>query len=98
MSPRTLSTSPRLLKDIALPKNSFVGAVIGAAASVCGFAIIWHIWWLAILGLIGSFAVFVWYAWQDEHEHIIPVEEVRANARERRRIRMEHLHTLSQST
>ena len=27
-----------------------------------------------------------------------PVEEVRANARERRRIRMEHLHKLSQST
>jgi len=42
--------------------------------------------------------VFVWYAWQDEHEHIIPVEEVMKNARERRRIRMEHLHTLSQST
>jgi cytochrome o ubiquinol oxidase subunit 1 len=41
--------------------------------------------------------VFVWYAWRDEHEHIIPLEEVRANARERRRIRMEHLHNLSQS-
>jgi cytochrome o ubiquinol oxidase subunit 1 len=50
------------------------------------------------LGLIGAFAVFVWYAWQDEHEHIIPLDEVRANARERRRIRMEHLHQLSQST
>jgi cytochrome o ubiquinol oxidase subunit 1 len=55
-------------------------------------------WWLAILGLIGAFAVFVWYAWRDEHEHVIPVEEVRHNARERRRIRMEHLHHLSQST
>ena len=54
--------------------------------------------WLAIVGLIGAFAVFVWYAWQDEHEHVIPVEEVRKNARERRRIRMEHLHNLSQST
>ena len=39
--------------------------------------VIWYIWWLAILGLIGAFAVFVWYAWRDEHEHIIPVEEVR---------------------
>ena len=38
------------------------------------------------------------YAWRDENEHIIPVEEVRKNARERRRIRMEHLHTVSQST
>ena len=72
--------------------------IVAFFASVCGFAVIWHIWWLAILGLIGAFAVFVWYAWQDEHEHIIPVDEVRANARERRRIRMEHLHTISQST
>ena len=31
-------------------------------------------------------------------QRLIPVEEVRANARERRRIRMEHLHELSQST
>jgi len=41
--------------------------------------------------------VFVWYAWRDEHEHIIPIEEVIANARERRRIRMENLHEISQS-
>ena len=53
---------------------------------------------LTLIGQAIAFAVFVWYAWQDEHEHIIPVEEVRKNARERRRIRMEHLHTLSQST
>jgi cytochrome o ubiquinol oxidase subunit 1 len=85
-------------QPIEMPIDTPTGVICAFFASVCGFAIIWHIWWLAILGLIGAFAVFVWYAWQDEHEHIIPVEEVRKNARERRRIRMEHLHTLSQST
>jgi len=85
-------------KPIEMPLNTPVGVICAFFTSVCGFAIIWHIWWLAIAGLIGAFAIFVWYAWQDEHEHIIPVEEVRANARERRRIRMEHLHELSQST
>ena len=85
-------------QPIEMPIGTPTGVICAFFASVCGFAIIWHIWWLAILGLIGAFAVFVWYAWQDEHEHIIPVEEVRKNARERRRIRMEHLHTLSQST
>jgi cytochrome o ubiquinol oxidase subunit 1 len=85
-------------QPIEMPINTPTGVICAFFTSICGFAIIWHIWWLAILGLIGSFAVFVWYAWQDEHEHIIPVEEVRANARERRRIRMEHLHELSQST
>jgi cytochrome o ubiquinol oxidase subunit 1 len=85
-------------QPIEMPINTPTGVICAFFASVCGFAVIWHIWWLAILGLIGAFAVFVWYAWQDEHEHIIPLDEVRANARERRRIRMEHLHQLSQST
>jgi len=84
-------------QPIEMPLNTPTGVIVAFFASVCGFAIIWYIWWLAIVGLIGAFAVFVWYAWRDEHEHIIPVEEVRANARERRRIRMEHLHNLSQS-
>jgi cytochrome o ubiquinol oxidase subunit 1 len=85
-------------QPIEMPVNTPTGVIVAFFASICGFAVIWHIWWLAILGLIGAFAIFVWYAWRDEHEHIIPVEEVRANARERRRIRMEHLHEISQST
>src|SRR5438309_411078 len=85
-------------QPIEMPLNTPVGIICAFFASICGFALIWYIWWLAIVGLIGAFAIFVWYAWRDEHEHIIPVEEVIANARERRRIRMENLHQLSQST
>ncbi len=84
-------------QPIEMPLNTPTGVIVAFFASVCGFAVIWYIWWMAILGLIGAFAIFVWYAWRDEHEHIIPLEEVRANARERRRIREEHLHNLSQS-
>jgi cytochrome o ubiquinol oxidase subunit 1 len=85
-------------QPIEMPLNTPTGVIVAFFASICGFAIIWYIWWLAIVGLIGAFAIFVWYAWRDEHEHIVPVEEVIANARERRRIRMGALHTVSQST
>jgi cytochrome o ubiquinol oxidase subunit 1 len=85
-------------QPIEMPLNTPTGVIVAFFASVCGFALIWYIWWLAIVGIIGAFVIFVWYAWRDEHEHIIPIEEVRENARERRRIRMEHLHKLSQST
>ena len=61
-----------------MPVNTPTGVIVAFFASLCGFAVIWYIWWLAILGLIGAFAIFVWYAWRDEHEHIIPVEEVSA--------------------
>src|SRR3954452_18856411 len=85
-------------QPIEMRLNTPTGVIVAFFASLCGFSIIWHIWWLAMVGLVGPFAVLVWYAWRDEHEHIIPVEEVRENARERRRIRMENLHQLSQST
>jgi len=79
---------------IEMPVNTPTGVICAFFASICGFAVIWYIWWLAILGLIGAFAIFVWYAWRDEHEHIIPVEEVARLERERRRIRHDLLQTL----
>jgi len=82
-------------EDIEMPLNTPTGVICAFFASICGFAVIWHIWWLAILGLIGAFAIFVWYAWRDEHEHIIPAEEVARIEGERRRIRGELLKTLT---
>ena len=81
-------------QPIEMPVNTPTGVIVAFFASLCGFAIIWYIWWLAILGLIGAFVVFVWYAWRDEHEHIIPLDEVITNARERRRVRHELLQDL----
>jgi cytochrome o ubiquinol oxidase subunit 1 len=43
-------------KDIYLPKNSAIGIYIAAFAFLLGFGIIWHIWWLAGLGLVGAIA------------------------------------------
>jgi cytochrome o ubiquinol oxidase subunit 1 len=81
-------------EDIEMPLNTPVGVICAFFASVTGFAVIWYIWWLAILGLIGAFAALVWYAWRDEHEHIIPAAKVAELERERRRIRAEQLKTM----
>ena len=43
---------PDFYVDLVLPKNSFVGAFIGGTAFVFGFAMIWHIWWLAAASLV----------------------------------------------
>ena len=78
-----------------MPVNTPTGVICAFFASLTGFAVIWYIWWLAILGLIGAFAVLVWYAWRDEHEHIIPAAEVAELERERRRVRADLLKTLT---
>ncbi len=61
---------------IELPRNSPTGLVCAFFASVMGFALIWHIWWLAIGGLLGAWATFVVFAWRDRAEEIMGADEV----------------------
>jgi cytochrome o ubiquinol oxidase subunit 1 len=63
-------------RDIEMPKNSPTGFVCAFFATVMGFALIWHIWWMVILGGIGAFATFVVFAWRDHDEYVIPAAEV----------------------
>lgn len=73
---------------IEMPRNSPTGFVCAFFATVMGFALIWHIWWMVIAALIGAYATFVVFAWRDHDEYEIPADEVaridRANIAERR--------------
>jgi len=77
-------------QPIEMPRNSPTGFVCAFFASVTGFALIWHIWWMAIVALIGAYATFVVFAWRDHDEYEIPAEEVarldRANREARREL------------
>jgi cytochrome o ubiquinol oxidase subunit I len=70
-----LSAEPAY-EPIEVPRNSPTGFITAFFAVLVGFALIWHIWWLAIVGLIGAYATFVGFAWRDVAEKIIPQEEV----------------------
>src|SRR6185437_1575987 len=84
----TLETREPDYRDIEMPRNSPTGFVCAFFASVTGFSLIWHIWWLVGLGLAGAFATFVVFAWRDHDEYVIPAQEVaridRVNIAERR--------------
>ena len=41
-------------------------------AVVTGFALIWHIWWLVAVGLIGAFVALLAFAFRDNEEVEIP--------------------------
>lgn len=64
--------------DIALPKNTGFGVYIAAAAFIVGFAVIWHIWWLALVGLVALIGIVIASTLRDdeESEHIISAKEV----------------------
>ena len=76
---------------IETPRNSPTGVVCAFFATAVGFALIWHIWWLAALGLLGAYATFVVFAWRDVAEEEVSVAEVTRIARENRRLRSEAL-------
>ena len=71
-----LQTRERDYEDIELPRNSPTGFVCAFFATIMGFALIWHIWWMVALGAIGAFATFVVFAWRDHEEYVIPAAEV----------------------
>jgi cytochrome o ubiquinol oxidase subunit 1 len=74
-------------EPIEVPRNSATGVVTAFFAVVVGFALIWHIWWMAGLGLAGSFATFVVFAWRDVSEQVIPAAEVARIDRKNREAR-----------
>jgi cytochrome o ubiquinol oxidase subunit 1 len=45
--------------------------------------LIWHIWWLAIIGLLGTITVSVRHAWRTELEDIVPLATISEHERAR---------------
>ena len=70
-----LAAEPRY-GPIEMPRNSPTGFITALFAVITGFSLIWHIWWLVVLGLAGAYATFVVFAWRDVTEIEIPAEEV----------------------
>jgi cytochrome o ubiquinol oxidase subunit 1 len=64
--------------DIIMSYKSNAGIVIGAMSFVFAFAMVWQIWWLAILGGFGVFAAVLSQTFRDHAEHRIPASEVEA--------------------
>jgi len=61
---------------IEMPRNTPTGFICAFFATIMGFALVWHIWWLVIAGGVGAYATFVVFAWRDVDEYCIPAEEV----------------------
>lgn len=63
-------------EDILMPKNSPLGLYIGIFAFLFCFGIVWYMFWLAGLGLIGVIACILIRLCEKETEYFIPAEEV----------------------
>ena len=53
------------MKPIEMPRNSPTGFITAFFAAVTGFALIWHIWWMVILGLLAAAVTILVFGWSD---------------------------------
>ena len=65
---------PPRYQDIEMPKNSAVGVVMGGLSFALGFAMVWHIWWLALGSALRMWIALIVRASNDDAEYVLPAE------------------------
>jgi cytochrome o ubiquinol oxidase subunit 1 len=75
---------PDQYQSIEMPRNSPNGFVTAFLAVVTGFAMIWHIWWMAILGVACALLTLLTFGWMERGE----VEISGAQLAEAERVRL----------
>ena len=63
-------------QPIHMPKNTSSGILMALGITAAGFAAIWHILWLAIVGLVGAFIVFLFRAYNNDVDYYVQPDEV----------------------
>lgn len=66
----------REYESIEMPRSSPTGFVTAFFAVITGFALIWHIWWMASVGLLGAAVTLLAFMFRTEDEIEIPAEQV----------------------
>lgn len=65
-------------EDIELPKNTGTGVIIAGFAFIAGFAMIWHLWWLAPVGVVGIILSVIIRSTNDDTEYTVTADELAA--------------------
>ena len=73
-------------RKIHMPSGTGTGVVLAGLSVAFGFAMIWYMWWLAGLALVGIFATTIFHTFNYKRDFYIPVEDVIASEDARTRL------------
>ncbi|MDX6805830.1 cytochrome o ubiquinol oxidase subunit I [Terrihabitans rhizophilus] len=73
-------------RPIHMPKNTGTGVVLSALALICGFAMIWYIWWLAALSFLAILIGGIAHTFNYNRDFYIPADEVLRTEEQRTQI------------
>ena len=68
---------------IHMPRNTSAGVVLAATSTLLGFAMIWHVWWLAIASLLVTVAWAIRNSFDLDRDYHIAADVVDATERAR---------------
>ncbi|WP_457105183.1 cytochrome o ubiquinol oxidase subunit I [Methylobacterium sp. P5_C11] len=63
-------------KPIHMPKNTATGAILAGLNFAFGIAMIWYVWWLAILSFVAIFVVAIAHTFNYNRDYYIPADVV----------------------
>ena len=86
----TAYVKPEKYEEIHMPKNSGAGFIIAVFSLAFGFAAIWDMWWLVIVGFLGIVITWIWKSFDEDVDYYVPVAEVE-------RIENEHFENISKA-
>jgi cytochrome o ubiquinol oxidase subunit I len=77
MKQRGVDMKAAVYRPIHMPRNTGTGFIMAVFIGFAGFAMIWHIWWLAIAGFAAAMVALVRHAFDDDRDYYVEAEEVR---------------------
>ncbi|KTT25920.1 cytochrome o ubiquinol oxidase subunit I [Pseudacidovorax intermedius] len=78
-------------QPIHMPANTAAGVIISAFSTVFGFALIWHMWPLAVGSFVATIAATIIHTFNYKRDYYIPAEEVSATETARTQLLARHV-------
>jgi len=63
-------------QDIYMPQGTWAGIVLAGLSTICGFALIWQVWWLAVVMLAGIVATAIYHTFNYSRTFFIKADHV----------------------
>ncbi|WP_423828182.1 cytochrome o ubiquinol oxidase subunit I [Sphingomonas oleivorans] len=76
MKKRGQTGVPSHFAPIHMPRDTGAGFIIGMLCIPLGFALVWHIWWLAIASFVGTVAVAIVHSFNEDRDYYVLAEQV----------------------
>jgi len=76
---------------IHMPKNTGAGIILAGLSTLCGFALIWHMWLLAAIAFVAIVGGAIIHSFNYKRDYHIPAEAV-ARVEEERSLQLAALH------